>query len=201
MTKPLAVMCFYRSYLTSADTDPVDALIAALTERGFDAVGLFASSLKAPAASDWIAGEMRRLGPAAIINATAFSARGSDGSASPLDAAGCPVFQVALSTARHKDWLVSDRGLSPADLAMHVVLPEVDGRIFAGVVSFKQPSKRDVDLQFSRFAHRADPVQVRCCGPGCDWWRLAQTVAAERKLAVILSTYPGKMHQLAHAVA
>ena len=28
----------------------------------------------------------------------------------------------------------SARGLSPSDLAMHVVLPELDGRIFAGVV-------------------------------------------------------------------
>jgi cobaltochelatase CobN len=199
--KPLAVVCFYRSYLTSADTDPVDAMIGALNERGFRAIGLFATSLKAPAASHWIAEEMRRLGPAAIVNATAFSAKGSDGSASPLDVAGCPVFQVALSTARRKEWATSDRGLSPADLAMHVVLPEVDGRIFAGVVSFKQPSKRDPDLQFSRFAHRADPVRVAAVADRvAGWWRLSQTAAADRKLAVILSTYPGKAHQLAHAV-
>jgi cobaltochelatase CobN len=199
--KPLAVVCFYRSYLTSADTDPVDEMIGALNERGFRAIGLFATSLKAPAASHWIAEEMRRLGPAAIVNATAFSAKGSDGSASPLDVAGCPVFKVALSTARRKEWATSDRGLSPADLAMHVVLPEVDGRIFAGVVSFKQPSKRDPDLQFSRFAHRADPVRVAAVADRvAGWWRLSQTAAADRKLAVILSTYPGKAHQLAHAV-
>ena len=81
--------------------------------------------------------------------------------ATPLDATGCPVFQVALSTARKRDWAASERGLSPADLAMHVVLPEVDGRLFAGVVSFKSPGRRDPDLQFSRFAHRADPARVQ----------------------------------------
>ncbi|MDW4662849.1 cobaltochelatase subunit CobN, partial [Escherichia coli] len=89
------------------------------------------------------------------VNATAFSAAGEDGK-TPFDAASCPVFQVALSTARREDWALSLRGLSPGDLAMHVVLPEVDGRLFAGVVSFKQPGERDPDLQFAHLAHRPD---------------------------------------------
>lgn len=199
--RPLAVVTFYRSYLTSADTDPVDALIAALEARGFAAVGLFAASLKEAAAAAWISAELARMKPAAIVNATAFSARGPGGEPSPLDAAGCPVFQVALSTARRKDWAGSERGLSPADLAMHVVLPEVDGRLFAGVVSFKQPTRRDPDLQFSRFAHRADPGRVAAVADRvAGWHRLAATKAADRQLALILSTYPGKAHQLAHAV-
>ena len=33
-----------------------------------------------------------------------------------LDGAGVPVFQVALSTARRKDWAASARGLSPAEM-------------------------------------------------------------------------------------
>src|SRR5690606_29218663 len=123
------------------------------------------------------------------------------GAASPLDAPGCPVFQVALSTARRRDWAVADRGLSPADLAMHVVLPEVDGRLFAGVASFKSPGRRDPDLQFSRFAHRADPERIASIADRvAGWHRLATTPAERRSLALVLSTYPGKSHQLAHAV-
>lgn len=199
--RPLALVTFYRSYLTSADTDPVDSLIAALQGRGFAAYGVFAASLKDEAASAWLQGELARLRPAAIVNATAFSAKGVGGEASPLDTTGCPVFQVALSTARRRDWAGSERGLSPADLAMHVVLPEVDGRIFAGVVSFKQPSPRDPDLQYSRFSHRADPARVAAVADRvAGWHRLAATPAASRKLALVLSTYPGKAHQLAHAV-
>ena len=199
--RPLAVVTFYRSYLTSADTDPVDALIAALEERGFTAIGAYAASLKDPAAAAWLRAELTRLKPAAIVNATAFSAKGADGSASPLDATGCPVFQVALSTARKKDWAEAERGLSPADLAMHVVLPEVDGRIFAGVASFKNPGRRDPDLQFSRFAHRADPDRIAAVVDRiAGWHRLATTAAGDRDIALILSTYPGKAHQLAHAV-
>ncbi|MBD3765627.1 MAG: cobaltochelatase subunit CobN, partial [Rhodobacterales bacterium] len=132
----VALVSFYRSYLTAADTAPVDALIRGLRAQGVAAVGVFAPSLKAPGFADWLRPVLAQAQPPAIVNATAFSARGDDGT-TPFDAADCPVFQVALSTARRRDWAGSDRGLSPADLAMHVVLPEVDGRLFAGLVSFK----------------------------------------------------------------
>ena len=197
---PVVAVTFYRSYLTAADTAPVDALIAALRVRGFNAVGLFAPSLKAPGAAEFLRRSLAQLNPLAIVNATAFSAKGADG-ATPLDGPGCPVFQVALSTARRKDWAAAERGLSPADLAMHVVLPEMDGRIFAGIVSFKSPTKRDPDLQFSRFAHRADAGRIAAVVDRVTGWvGLATTPAADRKLALILSTYPGKAHQMAHAV-
>lgn len=196
---PLLAVTFYRSYLTSADTDPVDALIHAARARGFRACGLFAPSLKGPAA-EAVAAALRAAGPAAIVNATAFSAKGEAG-LSPLDAPGCPVWQVALSTARRKDWAEAERGLSPADLAMHVVLPEVDGRLFAGVVSFKQPEARDPDLQFSRFAHRADAGRVAAViDRVAARHLLGETPAAARRLALVLSTYPGKDYNLAHAV-
>jgi len=196
---PAVAVTFYRSYLTAADTAPVDAMIAALRARGFAAAGLFVTSPKAPASANFLRSALTRLAPVAIVNATAFSARGDSGS--PLDAPGCPVFQLALSTARRRDWAASERGLSPADLAMHVVLPEVDGRLFAGVVSFKSPGKRDPDLQFSRFAHRADGNRVAAVADRvAGWYRLAATPAKDRHAALILSTYPGRADQIAHAV-
>ena len=194
------LVTFYRSYLTAGDTAPVDALISALRAAGFTAYGAFAPSLKAPGVADWLTTHIAQIPPVAILNATAFSARADDGS-TPFDAADCPVFQVALSTARRRDWLASDRGLSPADLAMHVVLPEVDGRLFAGLISHKSPGKRHPELQFSRFAHRADVDRVAAVVERVKAWnRLATTPAADRSLAVILSTYPGRAHQMAHAV-
>lgn len=197
---PLVLISFYRSYLTAADTAPIDALIAAFRARGFAACGVFAPSLKVPGFADWLRLNLLATPPVAIVNATAFSARGDDGS-TPFDAVDCPVFQVALSTARKRDWTASDRGLSPADLAMHVVLPEVDGRLFSGVASFKSVAPRDPDLQFSRFAHRPDLTLVDAIADRVEaWHRLAATPAADRKLALILSTYPGRAHQMAHAV-
>ncbi len=198
--KPLVLVTFYRSYITAADTGPVDALIAALRERGFDTCGAFATSLKAPGVADWLRAHLAQNPPAAIVNATAFSAVGDDGT-TPFDAASCPVFQVALSTARREDWAASLRGLSPGDLAMHVVLPEVDGRVFTGVVSFKSAGMRDPDLQFAHLAHRPDEERVTAVAARvAAWRRLAEKPVAEKRLALVLSNYPGRPHQIAHAV-
>src|SRR3954468_19390770 len=198
--RPRALVTFYRSYLTAADTGPVDALIAALREKGFDAHGVFVTSLKAAGVADWLRVHLAQNPPAAIVNATAFSAMGDDGR-TPFDAASCPVFQVALSTARREDWASSLRGLSPGDLAMHVVLPEVDGRLFAGVVSFKSAAMRDPDLQFSHLAHRPDGERVKAVAARvAAWQRLAEKPVAEKGMALVLSNYPGRPHQIAHAV-
>lgn len=199
--KPLVWVSFYRSYLTSADTAPVDDLIRAFRAKGFEAYGVFAPSLKHPAATENLPDLFKAHPPALIVNATAFSARQQDGSASVLDAPGVPVFQVSLSTARRRDWLEAERGLSPADLAMHVVLPEVDGRLLAGVISFKAPEKRDPDLQYSRFVHTTDVELLEAAVQKIlGHYRLATADNADKNLAIILSTYPGKSWQMAHAV-
>ncbi|MFT4117643.1 cobaltochelatase subunit CobN [Bradyrhizobium sp.] len=199
-SKRRALVVFYRSYFTAADTGPADALIAALRARGFDAYGVFVTSLKAPGVAEWLRDHLTTHPPAAIVNATAFSAIGDDGT-TPFDAAACPVFQVALSTARREDWAESLRGLSPGDLAMHVVLPEVDGRLFAGVVSFKSAGDRDPDLQFSHLAHRPDKDRVNAIAARISAWRsLAEKPVGEKRLAIALSNYPGRPHQIAHAV-
>lgn len=199
-TRPRVLIVFYRAYLAAADLEPIAALHTALSERGFDPVALFVPSLKAEGAGPWIARWVESLTPAAIINATAFSARG-EGDATPLDGAGVPVFQVALSTSDREGWEASPRGLSPADLAMHVVLPEIDGRLFAGVVSFKQPGARDPDFDIALRLHRAEPARIAAVADRvAGWTKLAATPVAERRLAMLLSTYPGKDWQAAHAV-
>ena len=138
--------------------------------------------------------------PDAIVNLTAFSGRGAAG-ASVLDAAGVPVFQAALATSTHAAWQAAERGLSPADLAMHVVLPEVDGRLMGGVVSFKAEAERDPDLQFARRQHRPVPERIAALVARVGGWlRLAGRAPAERRLALVLSTYPGRDWNLAHAV-
>ncbi|MEA3388462.1 cobaltochelatase subunit CobN [Sphingobium phenoxybenzoativorans] len=198
--RPLVLIIFYRSYLTAHDLDPFAALHAVFERRGFDALSIFVPSLKAPQVRDQVDQWVRGLGPAAIINATAFSARGEDGSTS-LDGAGVPVFQLALATSGRAAWATTSRGLSPADLAMHVVLPEIDGRVFAGVASFKEAGTRDPDLAFARNVHRADPDRVEAIAARvAGWIALAQRPVAERRVALVLSTYPGKVYQMAHAV-
>ena len=198
--RPRVLIVFYRSYLTAADLHPIEALHAALTGRGFDVIGLFAPSLKAPDAAGWLTRWVDVLAPAAIVNATAFSARGAT-DATPLDGAGVPVFQIALATSDRASWFGATRGLSPADLAMHVVLPEVDGRLFAGVASFKEAAARDSDLEYTRREHRADPDRITAIAARiATWISLASKPVTDHRIAIVLSTYPGKAYQMAHAV-
>ena len=86
ITNPLpgdnpVLVSFYRSYLTSADTDPVDALIRAFRAEGIAACGVYSASLKAPGFADWLQPHLVANPPLAVVNATAFSARGDDGAA------------------------------------------------------------------------------------------------------------------------
>ena len=198
--KPLIIVTFYRAFITAADLKPIKAIFDALRIRGFEVLGLFSPSLKIPDAAEWIISQIKQFKPVCIVNTTSFSGRGASGE-SPLDIGDVPVFQVALSTSNRVDWKEADRGLSPADMAMHVVLPEVDGRIFSGVASFKEAGEKNTKLEFSRVEHQPDQERVLAIADKVYRWHRLQTIPLEaQKPALILSTYPGRPWQMAHAV-
>jgi cobaltochelatase CobN len=198
---PLAVIVFYRSHLTSGDTAPVEAMAQALAGRGLGVRALYVTSLKAPGPAAFVADALARWRPAVVLNATGFSARADDGRGSPLDAADAPVLQLILSGAAQADWAASTRGLSPADLAMQVVLPELDGRLATTAISFKADSDAAPELEFVGKAHRPDAAQVALAADrAAGWARLSATPRSERRVAVILSDYPGPVGQIGHAV-
>ncbi|MBO1075159.1 cobaltochelatase subunit CobN [Roseomonas marmotae] len=198
---PDAAIVFYRSHLLADDIAPMRELAKALAARGLNPRGFFAASLKEGDAARFIAAELGRRPPAVVLNATAFSARQQD--ASPLDAAGVPVLQLMLSGAPRAAWAGSSRGLSQADLAMQVVLPELDGRLPTTVIGFKAEAAPLPGLDFS-------PTRLQPCAEGialaadraAGWARLRAAPAAGRRLAIILSDYPGAAGagQAGHAV-
>jgi cobaltochelatase CobN len=198
---PIVLVVFYRAFLAASDTDPVDRLIDELARRGVRPIGLFAASLKDPESDGWLRDSIARIAPDLIINATAFSARGNGTAGSPLDIVDAPVLQVALAGSNREVWTESDRGLSPSDLAIHVVLPELDGRIFAGVASFKQVETADPELGYARTVHAGDHGRIAAIvARALAWIALRRTADADKRLAIVLSVYPGRDDQMAHAV-
>jgi cobaltochelatase CobN len=198
---PIVLVVFYRAILAASDTDPVDRLIGELARRGTRPIGLFATSLNDPESDGWLRHWIARIAPDLIVNATAFSARGNGGSGSPLDVVDAPVLQVALAGSTREVWAESDRGLSPSDLAIHVVLPELDGRIFAGVASFKKVEAADPDLGYARTVHSGDDGRIAAIVARAQAWiALRRTAHADKRLAIVLSAYPGRDDQMAHAV-
>ncbi len=216
-----AAIVFYRSFLMAGDVQPIDAVFGSLAKtpspqpspdgRGgglrpshelraggdppeMSVTAYFVPSLKAPAAAAWLREQFKQNPPDVIVNTTAFSARGDDG-VSPLDDADCPVVQAAMASSSEEAWFASSRGLSATDLAMHVVLPEIDGRIFAGAISFK---RQDPTGAVFHKPHLEGAEHV--AGLARGWINLRRKTRKDRKLALVLSTYPGRPDQIAHAV-
>lgn len=198
--RPLAVIVFYRAYLLAADLAPIEALAQALDREGLDVRALYVGSLKDSDAAAFVAGALREWRPRVVLNATAFSAR-LDDVPSPLEAAGVPVLQLVLAGSEREAWQKSSRGLSQADLAMQVVLPELDGRLLTTAISFKAEQSAVADLEFSRVAHAPAEEGIAAAAQSAHAWaRLATTPRRKRKLALVLSDYPGAAGQAAHAV-
>ncbi|MCQ8277092.1 cobaltochelatase subunit CobN [Acetobacteraceae bacterium KSS8] len=198
-TRPLATILFYRAHLVAEDIAPFEALAEALDRRGLDAELIFVASLKEPAAARFVRDRLRATQPAVVLNATFFSARGEDGS--PLDAAEAPVIQLLQPASDEPAWAASRRGLSQADLAMQVVLPELDGRLAGTAISFKRHRPETAPGGFAaRYnAPHADGIAL-IADRAAGWARLAGTPRAERRIAVILSDYPALGGQTGHAV-
>ncbi len=197
---PHALVTFYRSALLAGDVAPVEALADALQARGARVTAFAVSSLKDEEAAEALAALLVADAPDVVLNTTAFSARrGEDGTV--LDRAGVPVLQVIQSGSTRDAWTASDRGLRSADLAMNVVLPEVDGRILAGAVSFKEAGAPDAEREFSPVLHRPDLDRIaHVADLALAWARLRRTPRAARRLGLILSDYPGKAGRGGYAV-
>ncbi|TPN00657.1 cobaltochelatase subunit CobN [Mesorhizobium sp. B2-1-5] len=198
---PVIPVLFYRSMLLAADVAPIDALFEALRQRGMLPVPIFVSSLKDPESLAFVETAIAQLKPAAIITATAFASGAEPGVETLFDRAGVPVFQVIVATTRRDVWEKNQRGLAPADLAMHVVLPELDGRILAGAVSFKGESETDPALGHRAFANRPEPDRVeQVADRVAAFIRLRETPRAERKLAILIPDYPSAPGRTGYAV-
>ncbi|GLS38414.1 cobaltochelatase subunit CobN [Mesorhizobium tianshanense] len=192
---------FYRSMLLAADVAPIDALFEALRQRGMAPAPIFVSSLKDPASLAFVETALAALKPAAIITATAFASGAEPGIETLFDRTGVPVFQVIVATTRRDIWQENQRGLAPADLAMHVVLPELDGRILAGAISFKGESETDPALAFRAFANRPEPDRIAQVANRVEAFiRLQRTPRAERKLAILIPDYPSAPGRTGYAV-
>src|SRR5204863_7625677 len=158
--RPVVAVVFYRALLLAADTAAVDALCDALAARGLAPAPLVITSCKEAAAAEFIRAALARLSPALVLTTTAFAIGGEPGEGTPLDGTGVPVLQIVLATTKHATWQQSPRGLGAADLAMHVVFPELDGRVLARAIAFNQPLPLQEDVAFTALANHPEPDRL-----------------------------------------
>ena len=198
---PVVPVLFYRSMLLASDVAPIDALCEALAGHGIRPLPIFVPSLKDREAVAFVEKALSDARPDAIVTATAFAAGAEPGSETLFDRAGVPVFQVIVATTRRDAWAASPRGLAPADLAMHVVMPELDGRILAGAISFKAPGSADAAFGFAAQANTPEPDRVeQVAARIAAHIRLARTPRSERRLAILIPDYPSAPGRTGYAV-
>ena len=194
-----ALLVFYRSLFLSDDHAPILALADALSARGVAVEAAFVASLKEQASEAFLREAIGAFKPDVIVNTTAFSARNASGGA--LDLADAPVLQAALATSTREAWAASKRGANGADLAMNIVLPEVDGRIFTRAISFKAPAGALLASQFAQTRHAPEPSRIAFVAElAANWAGLRRKANRKKSLALILSDYPARRGRGGYAI-
>ncbi|PTM95384.1 cobaltochelatase subunit CobN [Mycoplana dimorpha] len=200
---PTVAICFYRAYVQSGATAPVELLIEALAAEGVRALPVFVSSLKDPASIETLRAAFAAAPPDVVLNATSFavSAPGANRKATVLDEGGAQVLQVIFSGSSRAAWEGSGQGLTARDLGMNVSLPEVDGRVLARAVSFKSAARWDAEVETNILG--LEPVEDRIrfsARLAANWARLRRTAAAERRVALVMANYPNRDGRLGNGV-
>ncbi len=200
---PTAAICFYRAYVQSGETRPVEMLIEALAAEGVRALPLFVSSLKEPVSIETVRAAFTDVRPEVVLNATSFavSAPGAGRKPTVLDETGAPVLQIVFSGSSREAWEASGQGLTARDLGMNVSLPEVDGRVLARAVSFKAAARYDERVETNIVS--LDPVEDRIrfsARLAAGWARLRRAAPAERRIALVMANYPNRDGRLGNGV-
>jgi cobaltochelatase CobN len=188
--EPVAGLTFYRSVIEGAQTAPIDALIDALAQRGIGCAAFHVASLKDETSARVVQEGFAARPPDLMLNATSFAVS-SGGLDDPLAAYDCPVLQVVLAGISEEHWRASSQGLGPRDLAMNIVLPELDGRIATRAISFKADALWHEPTQCRIVTYKPVPDRIDfVVDLASNWIRLRRTPASSRKVAIILPTIP-----------
>jgi len=194
---------FYRALLEGAGTAVVEGLIAALAPEGLRPLPIFVSSLKEPEAVRFVQQAFAAQPPDVILNLTGF-ALGLDRLApeeNPFASVDAPVIQLVQGGRPEALWTADMQGLTAKDLAMQVVMPELDGRIGMLLVGHKAESLWHARTQcpLTAYAPEANGI-ARAVALAKNWVQLRRTPRAERRVGIVLANYPIRDGRLANGV-
>ncbi|WMT91827.1 cobaltochelatase subunit CobN [Pelagibacterium sp. H642] len=206
--KPLSLrhsipILFYRAVLEGAGTATLEALIDGLEAQGLVPVPIVVSSLKASDCARFVREALGQLQPAAIFNLTGFALGVNDltPEANPFALTDAPVIQLVQGSRPPVMWEADPRGLTSKDLAMQVVLPEIDGRVGALIVGHKAEAVWHERTQCPLTSFTPEPDGVRrAVELAKNYARLQGKAPAERKIGLVLANYPLRDGRLANGV-
>ncbi|WP_371401713.1 cobaltochelatase subunit CobN [Kribbella sp. NBC_00662] len=204
--RPVVGIVYYRAHEISGNTAFVDALADAVVEAGAQPLPVYCGTLRGldPAENvglfdllrkcDVLVTTLLAAGGAVAANA---SAGGADDAwdAGALASLDIPLIQGLALTSTREQWVESDAAVSPLDAATQVAIPEFDGRLITIPFSFKS---YDAD-GLARYMPDAERC-ARLAGIAVAHARLRHVPAAEKRIALVLSSYPTKHARIGNAV-
>jgi len=212
---PVCVLLFYRSHLQNANSAMFDEFIACIQAQGLNPLAIAVSSLKEAESLSLINHLIEKSNARVILNTTGFASNSSSLTGSDFSAATeqgpsefqspftrkIPVIQLMLSSTLKEDWELSTQGLNSRDLAMQVVLPEMDGRVISRAISFKaEDTFNDLcEISVVRYALHLERAQwaADLAKRYCD---LATKENSKKRIALILANYPTKDGRIGNGV-
>ncbi|MEP7239767.1 MAG: cobaltochelatase subunit CobN, partial [Devosia sp.] len=201
--RPAVPLLFYRAALEGAGTATLAALYGEIERQGLAPVPLMISTLKEGACVRFVKAAFATHRPQAILNLTGF-ALGLDGledKLNPFAGIDAPVIQLVQGGRPETQWAADSQGLSAKDLAMQVVLPELDGRIGGIIVGHKAEAvwHAATECPLSAYAPDNDGIR-RAVALANNYVRLRKTPRVTRKVAIVLANYPIRDGRLANGV-
>ncbi|MEU8159827.1 cobaltochelatase subunit CobN [Micromonospora parva] len=202
--RPTVGIVFYRAHALAGNTGFIDVLVEAVRAAGGNPLPIFCGSLRGLTADAGPLGLFARCDALLVTVLAAGGAVAADASGGGdedawdvgvLAALDVPIIQALCLTSTRAQWADSDAGLSPLDAAMQVAIPEFDGRIVTVPFSFKQVDADGLSV------YAADPERAaRVAGIAVRHARLRYVPAADKRVAVVLSSYPTKHSRVGNAV-
>ncbi|MET7375348.1 cobaltochelatase subunit CobN [Micromonospora arida] len=202
--RPTVGIVFYRAHALAGNTGFVDVLADAVHQAGGNPLPIFCGSLRGLTAGAGPLGLFARCDALLVTVLAAGGAVAADASGGgdedawdvgALAALDVPVIQALCLTSTRAQWADSDAGLSPLDAAMQVAIPEFDGRIVTVPFSFKQIDADGLSV------YAADPERAaRVAGIAVRHARLRYVPHGDKRVAVVLSSYPTKHSRVGNAV-
>ncbi len=200
---PNVPILFYRAALEGAGTATLEALIAELESQHLNPVPLVVSTLKEGACIRFVQSALAEYPPEVILSLTGFALGidGLDDKQNPFAGIDAPVIQLIQGGRPEQQWAEDVQGLTAKDLAMQVVLPELDGRQGMILVGHKQDAVWHERTQCPLSAYAADHDGIRrAVTLAKNWASLRATSPVERRVAIVLANYPIRDGRLANGV-
>ncbi|MDR6712421.1 cobaltochelatase CobN [Pseudomonas hunanensis] len=198
---PVAPILFYRSHLQAANTGFIDVFCQRLQAAGINPLPIAVASLKEPGCLAQVEAWMDEVGAEVVINTTGFAMSSPDrANLRPLRR-DIPVLQAICAQDNQQGWQASEQGLGARDLAMHIVLPELDGRIITRPISFKDLAWRSERSQADVVCYRAHPERMDFVAElARRWVELARLPNGQKRVALVLANYPTRDGRIGNGV-